>query len=326
MSLKCLEPVRIRHGDEYIYVPCGHCESCAYNRQSDWATRLEFEAKSYPKQSILFVGLSYNDEHLPEYGSLSKRDIQLFMKRLRKHIAPRKVRFFAAGEYGEEKHRPHYHFILFGVTRLDLKLFCDFYSPKLKGTVAWSKLWSDKDGNPIGRVTIQDIKPVHFGYVSKYVTKKYHGTRAQDYEDYFGVVPEFTQMSRNPGIGREECEARIERLRRDGAIWLKPGKFKPLPRYFINIIFPDPDDLDYKEWKQRRIDFASEAERRWNDDHPGLTREQARDLQKLQILRQLETMKRKKGYVKKSFEDVFKESLERSKFKSFVSFFDELAQ
>ena len=77
--MECLEPVRIRYGEDYNSVPCGHCKACAMNKQSDWATRLEFESKSYPKQSVLFVGLSYNDEHLPEYGSLCKRDLQLFM-------------------------------------------------------------------------------------------------------------------------------------------------------------------------------------------------------------------------------------------------------
>lgn len=324
MSLKCLEPVRIRHGDDYIYVPCGHCESCCYNKQSDWSTRLEFESKSYPKKSVLFVGLSYNDEHLPEYGSLCKRDIQLFMKRLRKHIFPRKCRFFAAGEYGEQKDRPHYHFILFGVTRADLKLYCDFYSKKVKGTVAFSRLWHDpKDNTPIGRITVQDIHPAHFGYVSKYVTKKYHGSDAQAYEEFFGVIPEFVQMSRNPGIGREECEVRIERLRRDGAIWIKPGKFKPLPRYFVNIVFPDQNDLDYLEWKQKRIDWALEAERRWMDEHPGLTHEQARELQRLQILRRLETMKRSKGYQNAiSKETIFKKELERRAFERFNALFE----
>lgn len=324
MSLKCLEPVRIRHGEDFIYVPCGHCEACAYNKQADWATRLEFEAKSYPKQSVLFVGLSYNDEHLPENGTLVKRDVQLFMKRLRKHIYPRKCRFFLAGEYGEEKGRAHYHVILFGVTRQDLKLYADFYSRKIRGTVAFSRLWHDKTNAPIGRVTIQDINPVHYAYVAKYATKKYHGQDAKDWEDFTGTIPEFVQMSRNPGIGREECLARIERLKRDGAIWIKPGVYKPLPRYFVNLIYPDKEDLDYREWRDRRVAYALDAAAEFARKHPGLTPEESRNLQRLQTLRKLETMKRRKGYVKTTIHDIFAKVLADCKRERFFEAFSRI--
>ncbi|WGL31493.1 replication initiator protein [Dipodfec virus UOA04_Rod_1143] len=325
MSLSCLDPVRIRHGEDYIYVPCGHCRACSYNKQADWATRLSFEAKSYPKQSVLFLGLSYNDEHLPENQSLYKRDVQLFFKRLRKFIAPRKCRFFMAGEYGEKHNRPHYHVILFGVTRADLKLFSDFYSCKLKGTVAFSRLWCDREGSPIGRVTIQDINPVHFAYVAKYSTKKYHGQLGEAYEDYFGRIPEFIQMSRRPGIGRESCEERADRLRRDGAIWIKPGVYKALPRYFINILFPDKDDLGYKEWHEKRVQYALDRDLEWSKKNAHLDPFEARELKKLQILRKIESMERKKyGYVKKSFEDILAECLERSAFERFKSVFERM--
>lgn len=323
MSFSCLEPVRVRHGDDYVYVPCGHCKACCYNKQSDWSTRLSFESKSYPKGSVLFVGLSYNQDHLPEYTSLCKRDLQLFMKRLRKFISPRKCRFFACGEYGEEFGRPHYHIILFGVTRLDLKLYSDFYSRKLRGTVAFSKLWSDQKGNPIGRVTIQDIHPIHFSYVAKYAGKKFLGKSAQDFEDFFGVIPEFIQMSRNPGIGREECERRIERLRRDGAIWIKPGVYRGLPKYFVNLVFPNKESLDYRDWCDRRLQFRQDKQAEFDRLHPNLTNDEARALMALQTLRRIETMERKKGHVKRSFYDILAESLERSAFARYEAFFAE---
>lgn len=45
---------------------------------------------------------------------LFKEDIQLFLKRLRKHYAKskNKIRFFAVGEYGPKHFRPHYHILL----------------------------------------------------------------------------------------------------------------------------------------------------------------------------------------------------------------------
>lgn len=43
---------------------------------------------------------------------LAKRDLQLFMKRLRKRIPYEKIRYYAVGEYGPVHFRPHYHLLL----------------------------------------------------------------------------------------------------------------------------------------------------------------------------------------------------------------------
>ncbi|WP_209313267.1 MULTISPECIES: hypothetical protein [Enterobacterales] len=49
-----------------------------------------------------WLTLTYADEHLPwtEYGfpTLDRRDVTLFLKRLRKAIAPLKIRYFGCGE------------------------------------------------------------------------------------------------------------------------------------------------------------------------------------------------------------------------------------
>lgn len=54
------------------------------------------------------------------FPHLSKRDLQLFMKRLRKYISKysnEKIRYYAVGEYGPVHFRPHYH--------LELWFSCD---------------------------------------------------------------------------------------------------------------------------------------------------------------------------------------------------------
>lgn len=43
---------------------------------------------------------------------LYKRDLQLFIKRLRKKFPNEKIRYYAVGEYGPVHFRPHYHLIL----------------------------------------------------------------------------------------------------------------------------------------------------------------------------------------------------------------------
>lgn len=50
-----------------------------------------------------------------QFGYLSLREIQLFMKRLRKHLkkyTDERVRYYAVGEYGPKSLRPHYHLLL----------------------------------------------------------------------------------------------------------------------------------------------------------------------------------------------------------------------
>ena len=51
---------------------------------------------------------------LPENASISKREVQLFFKRLRKS-SDKKLRYYACGEYGGRFGRPHYHAIVYGL-------------------------------------------------------------------------------------------------------------------------------------------------------------------------------------------------------------------
>ena len=73
-----------------------------------------------------FHNLNYSDKHIPVTSNvtqdgevktvmtLKRRDVQLFMKRLRdkqpKSCA--KIKYYCAGEYGGRTRRPHYHLIL----------------------------------------------------------------------------------------------------------------------------------------------------------------------------------------------------------------------
>lgn len=113
-------------GERYkIPVPCSRCPECVKSKINSWAFRInkEMEISSSP----LFITLTYNQKSVPRTKSglktLSKRDIQLFMKRLRKSYAKqsdKKLRYYIVGEYGSRTYRPHYHAILFNLDNVAL--------------------------------------------------------------------------------------------------------------------------------------------------------------------------------------------------------------
>lgn len=67
-------------------VRCGKCPSCTLERASDWAARLSHELVT--SKSAAFVTLTYDEEHLPEYGTLETQDLINFCKRLRESVGP----------------------------------------------------------------------------------------------------------------------------------------------------------------------------------------------------------------------------------------------
>lgn len=190
------------------------------------------EAKLHEHNS--FVTLTYSDEHLPRDG-VSKREMQLFLKRLRFDIAPVRVRFFCVGEYGGKFGRPHYHVVLFGydfsddrtLWRKSASGFLTYRSARLE------RLWPFGHSE-IGTVTVQSA-----GYAARYCLKKVNGAAAD--EHYQRVDPEtgevvrvnaeFIQMSNRPGIGR----GWLNRWGGDAFpsdFVIVDGKRTPVPRYY----------------------------------------------------------------------------------------------
>lgn len=126
--MHCLHPINIRNPsyradlgkDLYIQVPCGKCIACQERRRTQWAYRLETEAK---RHSAWFVTLTYDPEYLPtinpltgEYcptGTLNPEDVTKFLKRYRKFFSGQSISYFYCGEYGSQGNRPHYHMILY---------------------------------------------------------------------------------------------------------------------------------------------------------------------------------------------------------------------
>lgn len=91
---------------------CTRCIPCRVQRRREWTARLLLESQFHAHS--WFVTLTYADKHLPQDQSVDPREIQLFMKKLRKAVSE-PLRFYAVGEYGGQYHRPHYHIALFGL-------------------------------------------------------------------------------------------------------------------------------------------------------------------------------------------------------------------
>lgn len=167
-------------------------------------------------------------------GSLSKRHSQLFIKRLRRALSPKRIRFFLCGEYGDQLGRPHYHVLLFGESFLsDRSLHRKtatgntFISPTLDA------LWG-LGHCEIGAVTLQSA-----GYVARYSMKKITGDRAAAHYkrvntstgEIYSLQPEFLLMSLKPGIGQKWFDEFSSDLYPDDFVVYK-GKKMRVPRFY----------------------------------------------------------------------------------------------
>lgn len=111
--MECIGLITIRHGENVHKVPCGKCAFCLTNKRSSWMFRIHHEMRTqeYPGY---FLTLTYHPKfvkRIPGVGlSLRFRDVQLFLKTLRKKKFYAK--YICVGEYGADTHRPHYHMLI----------------------------------------------------------------------------------------------------------------------------------------------------------------------------------------------------------------------
>ena len=216
---------------ETLEVACGQCIGCRTDWACHWAMRIVHEASMHEYTGgNCFVTLTYRDriecderqwlmgQHVPDDWSLNARHLELFWKRLRKYIEPRKIKYFVAGEYGRRcKHgidvdivrcplcnvgRPHYHAVIFNYFFDDLEPYQSdgeiirYTSPTLE------RIWG------YGFVDVNELNFSTASYVARYVLKKVMGILADDWYttvDLNGeltfIRPEFVRMSRGARKG-----------------------------------------------------------------------------------------------------------------------------
>lgn len=211
--MSCTNPLTLLN--EAGTVPCGKCLNCRIQRAKEWSIRLMHE--SFYHDDSIFLTLTYDDEYLPEDGMISKIEAQNFIKRLRKHLEPRKIRYFITGEYGDESDRPHYHAIIFnlGLTDHNIRRSSNGYhvldGPAKK---SWKKGW----------IQAGTVTPDSTLYVAGYIQKKLYGPIADDREQPFSL--------KSLGLGKPWLEANKDLLTTNCEITFQGKKF-PVPNYYI---------------------------------------------------------------------------------------------
>lgn len=257
MLLNCLSPVRIynRYTNEYLSVPCRRCAKCMRKRTTHIRGRIMNEME-LSKYSIFFT-LTYNEKNVPwinkadikelrntnapdRFRTLSKRDVQLFMKRLRKYIyngygKETKIRYYICGEYGPKTKRPHYHGIIF-IKNAELRKDIFTYIRK-----AWT----------LGYLDCKFADKNTASYVASYIATN-------------SILPNhlwvqesrpFALWSRRPPLGFDDDTPNFLGKVFEKAVpqmWDKhTSTFFPLPLYYQSKLFPRLPDYKYFTSQQR---------------------------------------------------------------------------
>ncbi len=251
----------IEDADE-VQLPCGQCIGCRLERSRQWAIRMVHEAQMHDENS--FVTLTYSPENLPDDLSVNVHHFQKFMKDLRGRLAPRKIRYFHCGEYGEEFTRPHYHAIIFGFGFPDRRYFKTVEGNRYYSSVFLDDVW-DRGFSLIGDVTFESC-----AYVARYVTKKVNGEKGLHHymvlDERTGelreIAPEYATMSLKPGIGSSWFERYGREVIYSDSVVMRGIEMKP-PRFYDNLF----DELELEAIKglrdaeARKHDFDNTPDR-----------------------------------------------------------------
>jgi hypothetical protein len=206
-----------------------------------------------------FVTLTYNDESLPDNKSLDKRDAQLWLKRFRKLYPSGTIRYFLVGEYGEKTMRPHYHAVLF----TDREILVSRENRPGSSNVFY---WHSDDVSSTWHVGCRtECVPIFsradglriVRYVAGYVVKKLN-KRSVEALGLLNIDPEFSIMSRRPGIGVVGIGRIVEGL--------KAANISPT---FVNNPLDVDIDIGYMRFDGKHYPVADLLQKRIRDQFGG---------------------------------------------------------
>lgn len=226
--MKCEHPNRFNG----VLVPCGRCVACRSTYSENIVARLLTEEELIKEGGLYMTG-TLNDEALPPDLSLDNTLPGVYIRRcqavFRKHHLRPHFKYLAAGEYGEQKERPHYHFIVIGIepTEENIKVFRNTWENHTHGSfIQIRPLWTD---NPLAGIS----------YVASYVAKSspkwkvLPGETVAQFYKRVGRRPEFLTWSK--GLGKTWLHKNLDKVLQLGYLKLGPYQFA-LPRYYMKEI------------------------------------------------------------------------------------------
>lgn len=238
--MQCNKPVRLEfYGEKTdLMVPCGKCRACRIAHSREWAVRILHESHYYANST--FITLTYNDSKLPENESVSIREWQLFIKKLRKKTDI-KIKYFGCGEYGETYGRPHYHGIIFGLK---------YDNPEHQKWIneAWGQGFTY-----YGSVTYDSAR-----YVADYIQKAFLGEGQKEY--YKGKNPPFKLVSQ--GIGERFC-LEYQDYFKDNLGLTVNGKKMGLPKFYRKKL-DIPTEVLYEKSKENKLKVEEHYENKYH--------------------------------------------------------------
>lgn len=230
--------------------PCGKCGGCLSSRSSSWSIRLAHELKSHDQSA--FITLTY----AVDVGSVSKQDAQLFLKRLRFYLEPKRIRYYLVSEYGDKSKRPHYHAIIFGHD-----FSKDPGAHQVRQGLFTSKLLEKAWGK--GHVSSGTVTEASIRYVTNYILGK-EGTPP-------GCERTFALMSRKPGLGSAWFDRHTNETYRTDTVVVSGFERTP-PRYYDNRLKQrDPGEHQRVKDGRRATEFGkmlSDPEMWLSNNHP----------------------------------------------------------
>ena len=269
-----------------IELPCGRCIGCRLEKSKEWAIRCVHESQMH--EDNVFITLTYATQHLPKNSSLDKTHFQKFIRALRQKTK-QKIRYYMAGEYGneDETHRPHFHAILFGYKFPDAYLSNIRDNNRVYRSPLLESIWTFGTSE-IGSVTFKSA-----AYVARYILKKQNSAQAtQDryciYDKQTGEVTlrqfEYTHMSMKPGIGETWYRKFKNDIFPDDFVITPDGRQMQTPGYY-RILLQREDPKLYEQLRTLRI----EKSRNSPDNTPDrlATREICKQKQADRLTRQL---------------------------------------
>jgi len=236
-----------------------------------------------------FLTLTYDREHLPWdtlrlsdegrrqalrwpnsvapwAGSLRRRDVVLFMKRLRHSLLKShgvRVRAYIVGEYGGRNMRPHYHLCLFGFDFRDDRRsagkskqgHAQFVSARLDALWGMGKCWVNEMGQEVAQ------------YAAKYAVKS-QGERCELRMSSFGelvqIAPPFDGLPKGKALGLPFLERFWSDIFPRGLVILKGGVELPAPAAYVKVL-KDRDAEAFEALAEKR---SIEGLKRFEDFMP----------------------------------------------------------